>query len=87
MAPFRLTALDWACFALLIVGAINWGILGITEINALETLLEPVFQEAAAETVARAIYILVGLAGLYVFYPLYRVSQHTENRTTATASD
>lgn len=84
MASVRLSALDWVCFALLIIGALNWGIVGIAEINAVETLLEPVFQAEAAEIVARGIYILVGLAGLYFFYPLYRISQQRDNRTTNT---
>ncbi|MDZ7731011.1 MAG: DUF378 domain-containing protein [Natrialbaceae archaeon] len=83
----RINAIDWVCFALLIIGAINWGIVGIADINALEVILEPVFQADALEVVARGIYILVGLAGLYVFYPLYHISQQTRDRATASASD
>lgn len=75
MARFRPSALDWICFALLIIGALNWGLVGLVNINALEVLLEPVFQSVAAELVIRGIYVLVGLAGLYFFYPLYRFSQ------------
>lgn len=75
MVVFRLSALDWVCFALLIIGAINWGLVGLLEFNAVAALLEPVFQPSAAELVARAIYVLVGLAGLYFFYPLYRISR------------
>lgn len=79
MALFRLSALDWVCFALLLVGALNWGLVGLLEINAVEALLEPVFQSAAAELVVRGIYVLVGLAGLYFFYPLYRISQRAQD--------
>jgi uncharacterized membrane protein YuzA (DUF378 family) len=75
MALVRLSALDWVCFALLIIGALNWGLVGLLDVNALEALLEPVFQPPAADVVSRAIYVLVGLAGLYFFYPLYRISQ------------
>lgn len=75
MTLSRLSALDWICFALLIIGALNWGLVGLLDINAVEALLEPVFQSSAAEFVARAIYVIVGLAGLYFFYPLYRISQ------------
>jgi len=77
MAVVRLSAFDWVCFALLIIGALNWGLVGLLDVNAVEALLEPVFQPVAADVVARAIYVLVGLAGLYVFYPLYRVSRRT----------
>ena len=75
MALFRLSAFDWVCFALLLIGALNWGLVGLLGINAVEGLLAPVFQSSAAELVARAIYVLVGLAGLYFFYPLYRISR------------
>jgi uncharacterized membrane protein YuzA (DUF378 family) len=74
MALFRLSALDWMCFALLIIGALNWGLIGLLELNAVGALLAPIFQPSAAELVARAIYVVVGLAGLYFFYPLYRIS-------------
>ena len=77
MASFNLSALDWLCFALLIIGAFNWGIIGIAEINAVEQILEPIFQPDAAEAVIRAIYVLVGLAGLYFFYPLFRMSRQS----------
>jgi uncharacterized membrane protein YuzA (DUF378 family) len=73
MAGTRLSALDWVCFALLIVGAINWGVIGIADSNLIEQALEPVFQPEAAELLARVIYVLVGLAGIYFFYPLFRV--------------
>lgn len=82
MASLRLSALDWVCFALLIIGAINWGIIGIADINVVESVLEPVFQTAALETVSRGIYLLVGLAGLYFFYPLYRISEQVGSRRT-----
>lgn len=86
MASLNLSALDWVCFALLIIGAINWGLVGIAEINAVEQVLEPVFQPDAAEVIARVIYVLVGLAGLYFFYPLskmLRVSRRERKRGTA----
>lgn len=69
------SALDWACFALLVVGAVNWGLVGLLDLNAVEALLRPIFRADAAELVARAVYVLVGLAGLYFFYPLYRISR------------
>ncbi|WP_232702590.1 DUF378 domain-containing protein [Halobacterium wangiae] len=73
MAGTRLSALDWVCFALLIIGALNWGVIGIADVNVVELGLEPVFQPDAAEVIARVIYAIVGLAGLYFFYPLFRV--------------
>ena len=80
MAPIRLSTLDWASFALLIVGAMNWLLIGVADVNAVMTVLDLVFRPDSAEVVARAIYILVGLSGLYLFYPLFRISQRAESR-------
>jgi uncharacterized membrane protein YuzA (DUF378 family) len=71
----QISAVDWVCFGLLIVGAINWGLLGVVQINLIREILTPIFQSAAADALARVLYIFVGLAGLYFFYPLYRISQ------------
>lgn len=80
MISIRLSILDWLCFALLIIGALNWGVVGIAEINVVEAVLDPVFQDRAAAIIIRTIYVLVGLAGLYFFYPLYRISQSAAGR-------
>jgi hypothetical protein len=73
MLATRPSALDWLTFALLIVGALNWGLIGIADINVVQLALDPVFRPEAAELVARVIYALIGLAGLYFFYPLFRL--------------
>lgn len=86
MVSIRLSALDWLCFALLIIGALNWGIIGIAEINVVAAMMDVVFQPAAAEIVTRTIYVLVALAGLYFFYPLYRISRQAEDRTSAAST-
>ena len=73
MALFNLSVFDWLCFGLLILGAINWGLVGLADINAVQQLLDPIFQPDAADFLARAIYVLIGIAGLYFFYPLARI--------------
>ena len=80
MLATRPSALDWLCFALLIIGALNWGVIGVADVNLVEMGLEPVFQPDAAELLARIIYALVGLAGIYFFYPLFRL--FNRNRST-----
>lgn len=75
MSEFDWSALDWICVALLVIGALNWGLVGLLQFNAVRALLSPVFEPSAAELVARAVYVLMGLAGLYFFSPLYRISQ------------
>jgi len=55
--PFN--ALDWIAWILVVVGAVNWGLVGALRIDLVALL----FGDMTA--VSRAIYVLVGLAGLY----------------------
>ncbi len=48
----------------LVVGALNWGLVGLLNINIVETILGP------ASMLSKAVYILVGLAGAYKAYLL-----------------
>lgn len=78
--------LDRLCYVLLIIGAINWGVIGLVDTNLVFLVLDPIFQPGAAELIARAIYILIGLAGLYFFYPLYRLWNNKRAESEATGS-
>ncbi|MEK9178815.1 MAG: DUF378 domain-containing protein [Patescibacteria group bacterium] len=50
---------------LVIVGALNWGLWGLLNLNVVEMLL------GAWPTVVKVVYILVGLAGLWLLYDWY----------------
>ena len=50
---------DWIAMVLMIVGAINWGLVGAFGFN----LVAAIFGDMTLVT--RAIYVLVGLAGLW----------------------
>jgi uncharacterized membrane protein YuzA (DUF378 family) len=52
-------ALDWIAWVLVVVGAINWGLVGAFNFNLVAALLGDM------TTAARIVYGLVGLAGLY----------------------
>jgi len=54
--------LDIVVTTLLVIGALNWGLVGFFGFNAIGTL----FGEATA--FARVIYAAVGLSGLYELY-------------------
>jgi uncharacterized membrane protein YuzA (DUF378 family) len=65
--------------ALVVVGALNWGMVGLFEFN----LVEEIF---GAGTVADVIYTIVGLAGLMMVPRLLeelRVSTHRTHPTGA----
>nr|WBF70392.1 hypothetical protein [Megavirus caiporensis] len=50
---------------LVVIGALNWGWIGITSNNLVASLNNATFR---SETLERIIYILVGLAGLYLLF-------------------
>lgn len=50
---------------LVIIGALNWGWIGLTSNNLVSSLNNATFR---SETFERIIYVLVGLAGLYLLF-------------------
>lgn len=60
------SALDWTALILAIIGAINWGLVGIFGLD----LVDLIFGSVA--WLASIIYILVGVAGLYLIYYLFK---------------
>lgn len=65
----RFNTLDWIAIVLVIVGAINWGLVGLFGFNLVSALFGGV---PALESI---IYVLVGLAGLYMIYTVSRESR------------
>lgn len=47
-------------FWLVIIGALNWGLIGLLDLNLVNNLL------GASPILERVVYILVGLSGLYL---------------------
>lgn len=47
---------------LVIVGALNWGLVGLLNVNVVNSLL------GAWPAVEKVVYILVGVSGLWLFY-------------------
>jgi uncharacterized protein len=65
--------------ALAVVGALNWGLVGLFEFNLVEEIL-------GAGTVADVVYVIVGLAGLMMVPRLFedvRISTHRTHPTGA----
>jgi len=55
----NLGALDWIFLILLVVGGVNWGLVGLFQLDLVETL----FGEASL--LSDIVYILVGISALY----------------------
>ena len=62
----RSRSLDWFCLSLVILGAINWGLVGFFQYD----LIAGIFGGMSG-AFSRLIYVLVGAAGLYCL-SLYR---------------
>lgn len=48
----------------LVVAALNWGLVGLLNLNVIEAVL------GAGSTLTKIVYIIVGLVGLYKVYML-----------------
>lgn len=53
---------DWIALILVIIGAINWGLVGIANFNLVE------FVFGGLTIISRIIYILVGISGIVLIY-------------------
>lgn len=63
----RINVADWIAFVLIIIGGLNWGLIGAFNFNLVAFLF------GAMSAVSRIIYILVGLAALYSLYGLSKL--------------
>jgi uncharacterized membrane protein YuzA (DUF378 family) len=62
-----MNALDWIAMVLLIIGGLNWGLVGIADFN----LVAAIFGDNSA--ISRIVYILVGLSALWSIYTATKV--------------
>ncbi len=60
----KMNKLDWIAVILVIVGALNWGIIGFFGFNLVGILF------GTMSILSRIVYGLVGLAGVYMVYCL-----------------
>ncbi len=64
-----LNLVDWIALILLIVGGINWGLVGLLNLNLVASALD------GNSTVERIVYVLVGLAALWSIYLAVRLGR------------
>jgi uncharacterized membrane protein YuzA (DUF378 family) len=58
----KLNALDWIAMVLMIIGGLNWGLVGLINYDVLAGLF------GTQSAVARTMYVVVGVAALYAIY-------------------
>ena len=56
------TAMEWAVFVLIVVGGLNWGLVGLFGLDVIQAIF------GSVPILVKAIYVLVGLAALYKLY-------------------
>ncbi|HEU4620809.1 MAG TPA: DUF378 domain-containing protein [Burkholderiaceae bacterium] len=64
-----LNAIDWIALALVIIGGINWGLVGLANFDLVAFLF------GTLSPVSRIVYILVGLGALYTLYLAIRLGK------------
>ncbi|RJR31077.1 MAG: DUF378 domain-containing protein [Candidatus Latescibacterota bacterium] len=65
----KLSVIDWIALILIIVGGLNWLLVGAFNVD----LVAKIFGGMSA--IARVVYILVGLSALYVLFSLGKLAK------------
>lgn len=60
----KMNALDKLSYVLVVIGGINWGLVGFFNYNLVDSIF------GAGSTLSRVIYALVGLAALEMLYKM-----------------
>jgi uncharacterized membrane protein YuzA (DUF378 family) len=71
----RIDGLDWTAIVLTIIGALNWGLIGLFRFDLVATLFG-----GSTTLLSRIVYTLVGLAGIYLIYTATKFSNHEITR-------
>lgn len=61
--------LDWIAFVLVIIGGLNWGLVGVFKFDLVEAIL------GSIPVLARIVYTLVGVAAIYMIYYLVKAAK------------
>lgn len=73
----RLNTLDWVALVLVIVGGLNWGLVGAFDFN----LVTAIFGEGSF--LSRLVFILVGLSALYLLVTVSKLASNHPARAEA----
>ena len=65
----KINILDWVSIVLVIVGGLNWGLVGAFKFDLVATI----FGDMSA--LSRIVYVLVGLAALYLIYTATKLAK------------
>ncbi len=69
----RMNGLDWVAYVLVIIGGVNWGLVGIFDFNLVTELF------GTDSALSNIIFALVGLSALYLLYTGMKLAQRNKN--------
>lgn len=75
----KLSGITWAAIALVVIGALNWGLVGLFNYDLVAALF------GHLSVVSRVVYLLVALAGLYLIVDAVRLREEPRHRRTVTS--
>lgn len=61
-----LSIICWIAWILVIIGALNWGLVGVFNLDLIAIIFGPM------TLITRLIYCLVGLSGIYLIYKKFK---------------
>jgi uncharacterized protein len=67
----RMNVFDWITFILVLIGAVNWGIVAFFDTGIIAAIF------GTLTPLTRFLYILVGLSGLWMIYVAVKMSHKT----------
>lgn len=65
----KLNIIDWIAIILVIVGGLNWGLVGAFNFDLVATIF------GVMTVLSKTVYILVGLAALYLIYTAKKLAK------------
>jgi uncharacterized membrane protein YuzA (DUF378 family) len=68
---YKLNIIDKISILLVIIGALNWGLIGIANINLVEIIFN-ILGDSISQILQRVVYILVGAAAVNLSFLLYK---------------
>ncbi|CDI49395.1 DUF378 domain-containing protein [Clostridium tetani] len=71
---YKFNLIDKISFILVFIGALNWGLLGLFNLN----IVSAIFGEPA-NFLSRIIYIIIGAAGVYLLFLFLRIKKYSKS--------
>lgn len=71
----RLNWLDWTALVVVVIGAVNWGLVGFFNFDLVRAIFgDGTLGTSPISTLSRVIFAVVGIAGLYSIYSLSKIA-------------